>query len=146
MATSDNVVRAGLTPNHRDVKVLCSMLTYNSFNCLSDLLLKPSWLKGRPFVQIYRSPVKEFSVMSIELPALSEDSSEGSSSNYSIGRSLMLCTEGSAELTTTDSSVVLKVEKGSVLYLPEKFKYSLKNYSENDKCVIYQAFEPVVNE
>lgn len=28
MATSDNVVRAGLTPKYRDVKTLCSMLTY----------------------------------------------------------------------------------------------------------------------
>lgn len=28
MATSDNVVRAGLTPKHRDVQALCSMLTY----------------------------------------------------------------------------------------------------------------------
>ncbi|MBA0715552.1 hypothetical protein Golax_014442, partial [Gossypium laxum] len=29
MATSDNVVRAGLTPKHRDIQTLCSMLTYN---------------------------------------------------------------------------------------------------------------------
>ena len=36
MATSDNVVRAGLTPKHRDVNVLCSMLTYNSFNGLMN--------------------------------------------------------------------------------------------------------------
>lgn len=28
MAASDNVVRAGLTPKHRDVQTLCSMLTY----------------------------------------------------------------------------------------------------------------------
>lgn len=28
MATSDNVVRAGLTPKNRDVETLCSMLTY----------------------------------------------------------------------------------------------------------------------
>lgn len=28
MATSDNVVRAGLTPKKRDVKTLCDMLTY----------------------------------------------------------------------------------------------------------------------
>lgn len=28
MATSDNVVRAGLTPKFRDVQTLCSMLTY----------------------------------------------------------------------------------------------------------------------
>jgi len=28
MATSDNVVRAGLTPKHLDIQTLCSMLTY----------------------------------------------------------------------------------------------------------------------
>lgn len=28
MATSDNVVRAGLTPKHRDIQTLLSMLTY----------------------------------------------------------------------------------------------------------------------
>lgn len=28
MATSDNVVRAGLTPKFRDTETLCSMLTY----------------------------------------------------------------------------------------------------------------------
>lgn len=28
MASSDNVVRAGLTPKFRDVRTLCSMLTY----------------------------------------------------------------------------------------------------------------------
>ena len=28
MATSDNVVRAGLTPKKRDTEILCSMLTY----------------------------------------------------------------------------------------------------------------------
>lgn len=28
MATSDNVVRAGLTPKYKDIQTLCSMLTY----------------------------------------------------------------------------------------------------------------------
>ena len=28
MATSDNVVRAGLTPKARDTEILCDMLTY----------------------------------------------------------------------------------------------------------------------
>lgn len=32
MATSDNVVRAGLTPKLRDVQTLCSMLTYKQVN------------------------------------------------------------------------------------------------------------------
>lgn len=32
MATSDNVVRAGLTPKYIDVPTLCSMLTYKQVN------------------------------------------------------------------------------------------------------------------
>lgn len=34
MATSDNVVRAGLTPKKRDVQTLCSMLTYKQVNVM----------------------------------------------------------------------------------------------------------------
>ena len=30
METSDNVVRAGLTPKLRDTEILCHMLTYNT--------------------------------------------------------------------------------------------------------------------
>lgn len=43
MATSDNVVRAGLTPKYRDVQTLCSMLTYKqvSFMIISICDLCP---------------------------------------------------------------------------------------------------------
>lgn len=34
MATSDNVVRAGLTSKKRDIDILCSMLTYNQVNII----------------------------------------------------------------------------------------------------------------
>ena len=36
MATSDNVVRAGLTPKLRDTQTLCSMLTYKQviYSCM----------------------------------------------------------------------------------------------------------------
>ncbi|XP_027353167.1 mannose-6-phosphate isomerase 1-like isoform X2 [Abrus precatorius] len=37
MATSDNVVRAGLTPKHRDVQTLCSMLTYKQERCRFEM-------------------------------------------------------------------------------------------------------------
>ncbi|GFS36868.1 mannose-6-phosphate isomerase, type I [Actinidia rufa] len=36
MATSDNVVRAGLTPKERDVQILCSMLTYKQVKMSSE--------------------------------------------------------------------------------------------------------------
>jgi mannose-6-phosphate isomerase len=39
MATSDNVIRAGLTPKYKDVQTLCSMLTYKQvrFSLFFDL-------------------------------------------------------------------------------------------------------------
>lgn len=40
MATSDNVVRAGLTPKFRDVQTLCAMLTYKQVNfCIKPFQL-----------------------------------------------------------------------------------------------------------
>ncbi|PHT89114.1 Mannose-6-phosphate isomerase 2 [Capsicum annuum] len=63
MATSDNVVRAGLTPKHRDVKTLCSMLTYiQGF---------PEILQGtavNPYVMRYIPPLDDFEVDHCILP------------------------------------------------------------------------------
>ncbi|KAJ1684920.1 hypothetical protein LUZ63_016310 [Rhynchospora breviuscula] len=57
MATSDNVVRAGLTPKFRDVPALCSMLTYKQGF--------PEILRGVPLnknVYRYTPPFEEFEV------------------------------------------------------------------------------------
>ncbi|CAL4980184.1 unnamed protein product [Urochloa decumbens] len=48
MATSDNVVRAGLTPKYRDVQTLCSMLTYNQV-CFTRLSLYKLFVHSPPF-------------------------------------------------------------------------------------------------
>ncbi|XP_073000143.1 mannose-6-phosphate isomerase 1-like [Typha latifolia] len=57
MATSDNVVRAGLTPKYRDVQTLCSMLTYKQGF--------PEILGGTPLdrnISRYTPPFDEFEV------------------------------------------------------------------------------------
>ncbi|KAG0461566.1 hypothetical protein HPP92_021499 [Vanilla planifolia] len=64
MATSDNVVRAGLTPKYRDVGTLCSMLTYKQ-GC-------PEILPGEPlspFITRYRPTFDEFEVERYLLPS-----------------------------------------------------------------------------
>lgn len=45
MASSDNVIRAGLTPKDRDIQVLCSMLTYKLVKnfCISYLYIQSSF-------------------------------------------------------------------------------------------------------
>ncbi|XP_024315614.1 mannose-6-phosphate isomerase 1 isoform X3 [Brachypodium distachyon] len=63
MATSDNVVRAGLTPKYRDVQTLCSMLTYKQ--------IFPEILRGvpvQPYVRRYTPPSDEFEVDCCLLP------------------------------------------------------------------------------
>ncbi|KAM7524214.1 hypothetical protein LguiA_014116 [Lonicera macranthoides] len=63
MATSDNVVRAGLTPKNRDVKTLCSMLTYKQ-GC-------PEIVRGvnlNPYTRRYIPPFEEFEVDRCILP------------------------------------------------------------------------------
>lgn len=136
MATSDNVVRAGLTPKHRDVSVLCSMLTYNSFNGLEDLLTKPQKVAGRPSAQLYKSPVPEFSVMRIQLDPKEQDTCTLESAK-SIGRSILICTEGSVLLKIKDES--FEIRFGSVVYLPAHCEFRIE---AKGKSVIYQAFEP----
>ncbi|KAJ6853619.1 mannose-6-phosphate isomerase 2-like isoform X2 [Iris pallida] len=64
MATSDNVVRAGLTPKYRDVQTLCSMLTYKPGF--------PEILRGiplNPYILRYTPPFDEFEVDHCLLPS-----------------------------------------------------------------------------
>jgi mannose-6-phosphate isomerase len=63
MATSDNVVRAGLTAKHRDVGVLIEMLTY------SDKALEiSSGAKLSEYAVTYTPPVRDFMLVKYEIP------------------------------------------------------------------------------
>ncbi|KAI5477143.1 hypothetical protein MNV49_006799 [Pseudohyphozyma bogoriensis] len=66
MATSDNVVRAGLTPKLRDVPTLTSMLTYTS-SPPSEQILPPVHYKSTLHTTIYDPPIDEFSVLLTDL-------------------------------------------------------------------------------
>ncbi|CAN6382081.1 unnamed protein product [Urochloa humidicola] len=72
MATSDNVVRAGLTLKYRDVQTLCSMLTYKQ--------TFPEIMHGiplQPYVTRYIPPTDEFEVDCYLLPPDGENVKEG---------------------------------------------------------------------
>jgi len=64
MASSDNVIRAGLTPKFRDTAVLCDSLTYNTG--------LPEVLNGTAIhdhVKVFRPPFEEFEIQLVEIPA-----------------------------------------------------------------------------
>ncbi|GAA5926942.1 hypothetical protein JCM1841_001594 [Sporobolomyces salmonicolor] len=76
MATSDNVVRAGLTPKLRDVPTLTTMLTYTS-SPPSDQILPPVPFRSTQHTTLYDPPIDEFSVLLTDLKAGEVETFEG---------------------------------------------------------------------
>ena len=91
MATSDNVVRAGLTPKFKDVSTLCGMLTYIDG---PPRFVTPAPLG--PNVTRYETPVDEFIVDRVELRV-----GERASLPPSPGVSVLLILDGGAQLEET---------------------------------------------
>lgn len=115
MATSDNVVRAGLTPKNRDVQTLCSMLTYKL-----DL---PEILKGtsvNKYVRKYRPPFEEFEVDRCILAM-------GASTSFPAiaGPSIFLVVKGEGR-ARTDSFDEETISTGDVLFVSANLEFILK--------------------
>lgn len=108
MATSDNVVRAGLTPKFKDVDVLCSMLTYECTDP-QDQLLKPS--KFGNYSSLYAPPIAEFSVLTASIQNKEIEKYEPIP-----GPSIFLCLKGEGTLRFDGSSYQIKM--GSALFIP----------------------------
>jgi mannose-6-phosphate isomerase class I len=64
MACSDNVVRAGLTPKHKDVETLCSMLTYS---CEPASEKRFHGIQEDEYTLRFSPPIQDFSVAKISV-------------------------------------------------------------------------------
>lgn len=62
MARSDNVVRVALTPKHRDVPLLCEILTYHMG---APPIVQPELVDD--FCARYSPPIKDFEMMDIQV-------------------------------------------------------------------------------
>jgi len=116
MASSDNVVRAGLTPKSKDIPTLVNMLTYKT--------RRPDTTFGTKidaFTRRYQPPVRDFCVDSIIVPA---------GQVYEIERhddtpSILLTMGGNATLFQHSVPSSLDVNFGSAVFL-----------SANRTCVV----------
>lgn len=118
MATSDNVVRAGLTPKHLDVQTLCSMLTYKQGY--------PEILKGfpiSPYITRYLPPFDEFEVDRCVLP-------RGASAVFPAipAPSIFLVLAGDGTLHDGSSKDILT--EGDVLFAPANTEITISTSSE----------------
>jgi len=111
MATSDNVVRAGLTPKFKDVDRLIEMLTYID-EPGSNKKFRGKDDTANPGTSIYRTPVDEFDVAHVKYPP------QASQPLPSIdGPSIVIVTNGSGTIELVGGNSVT-MAKGTVYFVP----------------------------
>jgi len=104
MATSDNVIRAGLTPKFKDVNALCSSLTYRQGAC--TIMPGHDVSAG---MRLYRPEFDEFEVWRVEINKQSGEMALPGSK----GPVIAFCIEGRGTMNG------VAVGKGSILFIPE---------------------------
>ncbi|WVO18557.1 mannose-6-phosphate isomerase [Cryptococcus depauperatus] len=112
MATSDNVVRAGLTPKYRDVSTLVSMLTYEAGPGNKQLLQPTLFQPDDESTKLYNPPIEEFSVLRIEL-------AKGTKATHRKveGPSLAVVTEGKGAVSVSGTQKKIELQRGEVIFL-----------------------------
>ncbi|KAI9485871.1 MAG: phosphomannose isomerase type I [Benjaminiella poitrasii] len=109
MATSDNVVRAGLTPKFKDVDVLVNMLTYRYGSAESQ---KMTPIKFAEHSLLYDPPIEEFSVVWTKM---STDETEKHKPIE--GPSVLIVTSGSGKLGNDEASCSHELKEGYVYFV-----------------------------
>ncbi|KAM0933060.1 putative mannose-6-phosphate isomerase [Dioscorea sansibarensis] len=131
MATSDNVVRAGLTPKYKDVQTLCSMLTYKQGY--------PKILRGTPLnnnVSRYTPPFDEFEVDHISLSP-----GESVSCAAVLGPSIFVVVTGEGSVQMCCATDEDKITVGDVYFVPAKNEIKLTSGGAGE----FQVYRAGVN-
>ena len=135
MATSDNVIRAGLTPKLRDVPNLVSGLTYNAAHA-SKHLVEPGPFDSSSHSTLYDPPIPEFSVLRAVVPV------GGVETHPPIdGPSIAIVTRG---LGTVEWGCreELGISEGDVLFVGAGEGVELRSAGE-EALVVHRAFVEV---
>lgn len=133
MATSDNVVRAGLTPKLRDVPTLTTMLTYTA-SPPSDQILPPVGFRSTKHTTLYDPPIEEFSVLLTNLKSDEEEKFEAID-----GPSILIFTELDKEVAVScDGKDIIVNRAGQVFFVGAGVEVSLK--AQGGKMTAYRAF------
>ena len=114
MASSDNVVRAGLTPKLRDTETLISMCTYQSGSDrgrLEPVQWNKATAKGEGEALLYDPPIEEFSVVTMDV--------RGKMRNEAVdGPSILLVLEGEVVAVEEEGEEErLRLKKGQLAFV-----------------------------
>jgi mannose-6-phosphate isomerase len=129
MATSDNVVRAGLTPKFKDVDVLVSMLTYRYGSAESQ---KMTPVKMGDHTLLYDPPIDEFSVAWTKMEA-----NETETHKPLAGPSIIIATSGRGTLVGDDNKEH-ELDEGYIYFVGANTALTAKTIDSN--LQFYRAF------
>lgn len=131
MATSDNVVRAGLTPKYRDTQTLCAMLSYSQG--------PPKILCGvpvNPYTKRYSPPFEEFEVDVCILP-------KGHFVALPVvpGPSVVLVLQGEGLMSQVfeKENCTTKLKRGDIFFIPAGIKLGLESSLTHHDLHLYRA-------
>ncbi|PVU96517.1 hypothetical protein BB561_001121 [Smittium simulii] len=136
MATSDNVVRAGLTPKFRDVDTLVDMVHY-FYGPAKEKIFSPKPWKNGPdapeskYTMFYNPNIEEFSMVMSRLP------SDASDELVIGGPSILTVTDGSGSITSLSKTFDLKT--GYTYFIPANTTFTVSTGS-NEILTTYTAF------
>ena len=129
MANSDNVLRGGLTNKHMDVPELLQVLRFSETRVE---LLKPQWDNNRQGT--YPTRAEEF-VLSVIKPQ--KGSPYTGPENHTV--EILICTEGSAEMTDLDRGAPLSLVRGASALVPA----CQGSYEIQGEATLYKASVPM---
>ncbi|SPO31474.1 probable PMI40 - mannose-6-phosphate isomerase [Ustilago trichophora] len=135
MASSDNVVRAGLTPKLRDTETLIEMCTYQSGSDRGRLQ-GVQWEKSSPQNDVeallYDPPIEEFSVVTTRMgkgaPKVRNDAVDGPSILLVLQGEVQVVVEGEDE----ESMKGVGLKMGQLAFIAAGTKVEIKNVGEGE--------------
>ncbi|KTW26253.1 mannose-6-phosphate isomerase, class I [Pneumocystis jirovecii RU7] len=136
MSSSDNVVRAGLTPKFKDVETLVSMLTYKCASASEQKMAPVRFDRtvGDGEVYFFKPPINEFNVLQIRLKKGNIQTIEGLK-----GPSIMICTQGDGTVVAEEK--LYSIRTGLVFFVGAFVETVFT--ANSDSFIIYRAFVEV---
>jgi len=136
MATSDNVVRAGLTPKFKDTDTLIKMLTYESKNITKQLMFGTP-IPNRPYSRLYDPPIPEFAVISINITQCNVSEVVGGTKGPGI---LLITNASNNACMVKEDSTTLSLCKGLIYFIPPNVTFTILSGTTSGTFQAYFAF------
>lgn len=132
MANSDNVIRAGFTPKHKDVPNLIAGLTYNTSGADKHMIV-PQPFGHSTHTTIYQPPIRDFTVLKVTIPA------HATAHHGNInGPSIAIVTEGSGSVDQQNANQPLPLVAGTAIFIGANAEITFT--AGDQEMVVYRAY------